>query len=314
MTVGGTLSIGGIGVTTFRHGAQADQVRALDVVTGEGNLVRCARSRRRDLFDAALAGQGQCGVITRAFLRADRAQSHVREYVLPYRDLPSLLQAGARLRDERRFDGVVAIIAPAPEGWSYLMTAVSYSTPPAAPDDAALLEDLGFVAGQERIRTVDFLEHADVTPPFDPAQYHADLGLFMAQSAAPRFIGDMLTRLTPQDLGAATAMRVFFLRADEFNQPLLRIPQERSFMYFALIRKETADAGALAHMLAGNRALYEQCREQGGALYPFAAVAMTRNDWERRYGERLAALRDAKARYDPANVFAPGPVQLFTPE
>jgi cytokinin dehydrogenase len=106
-------------------------------------------------------------------------------------------------------------------------------------------------------------------------------------------------------------MRLFFLRANAFRQPLLRVPRESSFMYIALIRSETNDADALARMLAGNRALYEQCREQGGTLYPFAAVAMTRGDWERHYGEHLQALRKAKHRYDPANVFASGPVELF---
>ena len=100
LTVGGTLSIGGIGVRTFRAGAQIDNVLALDVVTGEGDLVTCSASRHRDLFEAVLAGQGQCGVITRAVLRADGVQPQVREYVLPYSDLESLLQAGERLRDE----------------------------------------------------------------------------------------------------------------------------------------------------------------------------------------------------------------------
>jgi FAD/FMN-containing dehydrogenase len=75
--------------------------------------------------------------------------------------------------------------------------------------------------------------------------------------------------------------------------------------------KPCYDADALARMLAGNRALYEQCREQGGTLYPFAAVAMSRGDWERHYGEHLQALRKAKHRYDPANVFSSGPVELF---
>jgi cytokinin dehydrogenase len=311
LTVGGTLSIGGIGVATFRRGAQIDHVLALDVVTGEGDLVTCSTSRQRDLFEAVLAGQGQCGVITRAVLRAEGVQPQLREYVLPYSDLESLLQAGERLRDERRFDGVVAIITPSPHGWTYLMTAVRQFTPPGIPNDADLLNDLGYVAGSERIRTVDFLEYADAMPNIDYAQSHADLGLHLPQSTAHTFIGDILPRLTAQDLGGAMLIRLFFLRANVFGQPLFRVPSESSFIYMALIRSETHDADALTRMLAGNRALYEQCREQGGTLYPFAAVAMTRRDWERHYSEQLHALRNAKHRYDPANVFASGPAELF---
>jgi len=83
LTVGGTLSIGGVGTTTFRHGAQVDHVHELQAVTGEGQLVMCSETRHRDLFEAALAGQGQCAIMTRAVLRLVPAAGMVREYVLP---------------------------------------------------------------------------------------------------------------------------------------------------------------------------------------------------------------------------------------
>jgi len=89
LTVGGTLSIGGVGVTSMRHGAQADQTLALQVVTGEGDVITCSADERRDLFDAALAGQGQCAIVTRATLRLERAPAKVREYTLPYPDTTS---------------------------------------------------------------------------------------------------------------------------------------------------------------------------------------------------------------------------------
>ena len=39
LSVGGTLSIGGISTTTHRYGAQVDNVRSLEVVTGKGDVV-----------------------------------------------------------------------------------------------------------------------------------------------------------------------------------------------------------------------------------------------------------------------------------
>ena len=59
LSVGGTLSIGGISPTSYRYGAMVDNVEALQVVTGEGRIVTCSRQHREDLFDAVLAGQGQ---------------------------------------------------------------------------------------------------------------------------------------------------------------------------------------------------------------------------------------------------------------
>src|SRR3712207_1908217 len=68
LSVGGTLSMGGIGAASFRHGPQVDNVRALQVVTGEGELVTCSPSEHPELFSAVLGGAGQYGVIVEATL------------------------------------------------------------------------------------------------------------------------------------------------------------------------------------------------------------------------------------------------------
>ena len=84
LSVGGTLSIGGISPTTYRHGAQVDNVEALQVVTGEGNVVTCSRHHREDLFNAVLAGQGQCAVLVRAVIKTVPRPRAVRGYALLY--------------------------------------------------------------------------------------------------------------------------------------------------------------------------------------------------------------------------------------
>jgi FAD/FMN-containing dehydrogenase len=66
LTVGGTLSLGGIGSQAFRHGPQVDNVLELQVVTGEGELVSCSATHNTALFEAARSGLGQFGLIVRA--------------------------------------------------------------------------------------------------------------------------------------------------------------------------------------------------------------------------------------------------------
>src|SRR6188768_105913 len=61
LSIGGTLSVGGISAGNV-HGAQVDHVRELQVVTGEGEIVTCSEQRNSELFEAALAWLGQCGV------------------------------------------------------------------------------------------------------------------------------------------------------------------------------------------------------------------------------------------------------------
>jgi cytokinin dehydrogenase len=55
LSVGGTLTVGGVGAMTARHGLQADNVLELDVVTGRGDLLTCSPERHPDLFDAVRA-------------------------------------------------------------------------------------------------------------------------------------------------------------------------------------------------------------------------------------------------------------------
>lgn len=66
-TVGGTLAVGGYGQTSTLLNGQVDQVVALDVVTGTGELVHATPDGpNADLFNYTLCGLGQTGVIVSA--------------------------------------------------------------------------------------------------------------------------------------------------------------------------------------------------------------------------------------------------------
>ena len=68
LTVGGTLSTGGISFMSHLVGvqAQASHVLELDVVTGEGELLTCHSQQSAVVYDAVRGGLGAFGVITRA--------------------------------------------------------------------------------------------------------------------------------------------------------------------------------------------------------------------------------------------------------
>ena len=106
LTVGGTLSVGGIGEMSFRSGAQVDQVVSLDVVTGTGELVSCSASRNAELFQMTLAGMGQCALIGRARLRLTAAPSEIQVARLQVRQRPRSPQRrrGACQRRRCRYD------------------------------------------------------------------------------------------------------------------------------------------------------------------------------------------------------------------
>ena len=98
LSVGGTLSVGGIGETSYRDGCQVDHVSELDVVTASGDLVTCSQERDDELFRMMLAGLGQCGIIVRARLRLVQAPGHVSLRTLNYSDLETLVADQLGLR------------------------------------------------------------------------------------------------------------------------------------------------------------------------------------------------------------------------
>src|SRR5215218_8655626 len=91
LTVGGTLSVGGVSGRSYVHGAQVDNVLELQVVTGEGELVTCSESSNRGLFEAALAGLGLCAVIVRATVRLIPARERAQTLRFFYPDAPAML-------------------------------------------------------------------------------------------------------------------------------------------------------------------------------------------------------------------------------
>lgn len=64
LSVGGTISMGGVGFMSHKYGIQAGHVKELQVVSGQGSLVRASKDRNEDLYDVARSGLGQFGVVT----------------------------------------------------------------------------------------------------------------------------------------------------------------------------------------------------------------------------------------------------------
>ena len=103
LSVGGTISTGGFGVTTYNLGLQVDHVQELEVVTGDGQIVTCSDERSSDLFNAMLGGLGQCGIMTKVVMRLMAAPTHVLFIKMDYDDFQSASADLALLAKDGRF-------------------------------------------------------------------------------------------------------------------------------------------------------------------------------------------------------------------
>ncbi len=68
-TVGGTLSVGGIGVNSLEYGAQVDQVVKLKLILPTGDILWCSENENAELFKFSLANMGSLGVIESVVLK-----------------------------------------------------------------------------------------------------------------------------------------------------------------------------------------------------------------------------------------------------
>ncbi|MBY8881462.1 FAD-binding protein [Actinacidiphila acidipaludis] len=319
LSVGGTLSVGGLGGQSHLHGAQVDNVTELQVVTGAGELVTCSPARRPDLFRAVLAGLGQCAVIVSATLRLVTAPTSVRHFLLPYTDLETFLDDQRRLAEDDRFAYVEGEVAPDAQGafTGYVLEAVAYGPPAGpAPDDAALLSGLRYdKAGAITAETLgyfDFLNRlAGGVAALEQAGLwswaHPWLNLLLPGDRAADLARTLLGRLTGQDTGPGGVVLLYPLTGRRLHTPLLRVPDDPvPYLLAVLWTLDPADPAPIAARTAANHAAYELVRAAGGTQYPVGSIPMTPADWRAQYGRAWPEFTAAKHRYDPRGLLAPG--------
>jgi len=308
LSIGGTLSVGGIGGATSHHGLQVDNVLALDVVTGEGDLVTCSRTQNRDLFDSVLGGLGQFGVIVRATVRLIPAETTARVYHLSYPDLASFTAAQRTALADRRFSYLEGQLTPTATGWSYVLEGVQYYTPPNTPDDAALtaglhpagveISDLPYFVWLNRIYDlVQQLEALRLPGPW--------INIFIPDGATDAYVAGVLAETSPADAGGVVLL--YPVPRELIKQRFVMLPDTPVVFLLALLRAVSPPNDAdVQRLLATNRNQYDRVKALGGTHYPVGAIPLTPADWRAHYGRRYPEFAAAKRRYDPNHVLTPG--------
>ena len=156
LSVGGTISTGGFGVTTYNLGLQVDHVQELEVVTGDGQIVTCSDERNSDLFNAMLGGLGQCGIITKVVMRLMAAPTNVLFIKMDYDDFQSASADLALLAKDGRFHHLDGRGAGRPTGGvGYYVEGGAFYDAPNAPDEAKLTAGLKFAKKTATVMTYE---------------------------------------------------------------------------------------------------------------------------------------------------------------
>jgi cytokinin dehydrogenase len=314
LTVGGLLSIGGIGPGSHRYGPLVANVAALEVVTGDGTLRRCSRTEARELYDAMLGGLGRCGAIVTAELELRPVRGRVRTYHLLYDDVRRWMtdqQALAHLDGVTSMEG---LCSPSMQGlrgtdgvrsgfaeW-FFPVQVSFEfddDPPSIPEELSPYR-------------VVHVEDDDIA--HFPARHDMRFEMVRRLGAWERphpFIGalvgaDALVEVLPRLLDAlplGEGHRGVFFMAGEAAPPLMALPEAQDVVFMAVMYPQILPQ-FLHDTLAALGAAGQLLTAAGGKRYVADWMGdMAEEDWRQHLGSRYGLWLESKRMFDPHNVF-----------
>ena len=322
VTVGGTLSMAGLGVASHRFGAQVDNVAALEVVTADGQRVVCSPSENQDLFNCSRCGLGQFSVIVRAELKLRQLEPKVRTFFLLYDDIEALMRDQEFLLHRQHIDYVESWCSPCPQGlrkmgptrlpfaeWFYPMhLTVEYSSEP--PDADKVLEGLSFYRKShvEDITTLEYLFRLE--PLFEMWRdsgtwnlTHPWMEVVLPWVTAGRYIRGVLQDFPPHLLVGGHVL-LWPCRGTASDAPMFMHPGGDFVMGFGILP-------AIPKRLTGQvlpllQRASDLSMEVGGKRYLSGWVDFDEGRWKSHFGEKWEQVVAWKRFYDPKGILNPG--------
>ncbi len=307
LTVGGTLSAGGIGSNSHRYGSSTASVLAIEAVTGDAQRRSCSPQDLPDLFDALLGGQGRCGIIASVTLQLHPFRPRVTLYQLQYDQLAPWLADQQTMKTDPAVSHIEGFCLTAPSGqWQYkLNVAIEHDEQPDGGKFA--LETLQYdqLLEVSQFATVDFLARYDGR--FQAMQATGDWQLahpwfecFLPASQATDLIPQILDRLPAcfgqghRVLPICTQNKPKFFMTPDLPEPTL---------LFAALPTGICDADIPAARQA-IRELNHLIMAAGGRRYLSGWLETTGNDfWQQHFGPVYRDWLAAKQTYDAQTVF-----------
>lgn len=318
LSIAGTVSVGGVGASVQRYGLQSDIIKEIEIVTGRGDVLLASRTRNTALFEAALAGAGQAGVITKLRVMLVPAKSTAAITNLFYTSIQDYAADQKTLMAAGLYDhhsGEVVRTAD-DTAWMYKIELGSYLTPPEQGPDSAALDGL---RDDRTLRTTFTLPYRDWVFRIDEfavylkegghwAQKKPWLSLLIPGDKVVEFISATLPELTQADLGAGFCL-LSPLNPATVQSPMFVRPasSDGTVFFFDLLSFYGPETTGFDAMLERNRRLYDRLVAMGGKRYIIGAIPnMTVTDWKRHFGPTYSLLQRNKAAFDPNYLLAPG--------
>jgi len=297
-SVGGTLSVGGVGVNSVRYGMQVDHVERIQLIDGTGISRWCSRTDHPELFRFALGGLGMVGLIERAVLRTVPycRDTHVHRR---YHATPTELVAHTERIAQR--DDVDIYCASMRRGRFFSTTGWRASGPLRCGDQhCAIVPDLPFESHPDTARPV--------APSADQVRLWTDYVVPAGQLAPMLAAVEALRHRHPLN-GVLTMLYILIVRrpydATSFAfTPVGSAPVSIGLGVYTVVDRDPAATAATRRVL---RDLLKHCCDLGGRPYLYGVNDLDGLLAERLYGtdvDQLAQLRSAH-RLENVNAHLP---------
>lgn len=305
ITVGGTLSVGGVGGQSFRHGLLTSVAHRLTVVSGEGEVISCSRDRNADLFDAVRGGLGLCGIITDATMQLVPAPERVFIAKLRYRALGDLMADQRKLTDSGILDYFLTSFDVEDGRFRLSIEGVKYLHAGERGRGETILGALGEGAREATFQESAYFDYANRLaglPELDRqrGRFHPWMDMFVPASRGATFLADLLARLEPRELSEGHLM-TYVVDRRKIDTPIVRWPDEDWLLLVDILPtfSSLAEANSFSRRCVP---ILGRARALGAVMYPIGFPVgtehMTRDDWRRHFDwGRLAAV---KRKMDPA--------------
>lgn len=317
ISVGGTLNAAGIGETTYRCGAQIDNVVSLEVVTTTGGVFTCSPSEQSEIFYAMLGGMGQCGFILSATLVVVDAPESVHTQEFKY----SGTNSATYLEDINLFaqNEILGAIGghltrdTNKSTFTYVLEVSAWGN-----NSDAFKIFRGQTTG--KIKTWTFYDYANRNTQswrdaiksgaaFFPHPY---IAFFMPAETTAGCIQYLLSNASA-NLGA-TRIALFPIINSKFRQALQAMPRSQFSFHIRIYRVVQDGSGSANHMemLSSNQEeILPLVLQNGGTMYLPFSPPLNAQEKVAHFGEEIwNQFTSSKQNLDPKNLLTQG-AKLF---
>lgn len=328
LSVGGVLSVGGIGGQTHQHGLVADNVVELKVMTMDGKVHQCSRTDNADLFHASLTTLGQFTIILEATIKLMPAPKTCQIYNLYYDDLQTFIEDQTFLVQNKvcnYLEGQIVKLGLNPQideslsavtkkDWCYMIEAAlyDYQTSDKPTLDLKTLHPL-LVKDEEKTYN-DFANRMKPGVKFlknqgSWNQQHPWINLFLPSDQIFKTVNNMMQTISLEDTGGWPVL-MYPINKSALWSEYFQAPESEIIWVLALLRN-SPDSQTSEKLIEKNRLLYADVKNKGGTLYPIGSTPMNYDDWKNHF-KNWKTMKLLKRESDPYHLLGRG-LGIFPP-